>query len=375
MGSVGGVSSVVGGVVLPVALRTAVEISQQRRERAFVVGGMVRDLLMNRPVGDYDLDIVVEGNGLGFAADVGAHLGGSVKEHAPFLTAKVTGPFAIASSRADGTLTEIDVATARQEVYEKPGALPCVRPAAIEDDLWRRDFSANAIALSLEKYLRHVEGEWTSSEVASAITDPCGGLSDIQSSTLRILHPKSFIDDPTRLFRAVRYLVRLSFHFDMPTLAGFVEAVKSGALSTLSPRRVWNEVLVALDEESPSEVIQEFAQRGLFSQLPVVSIDSPTWVLESMEHLAVIRGLLGTEIYRQAGRTILIANLLREGREDVARAVHEGNKVIQRAQAVLAADKNLAGLRVIPDVAAAYCIYGSQNLRELLEACLREVRG
>ena len=373
MGSVSGMSSAGGGVALPVVLRLAIDTSHQRRERAFVVGGMVRDLLMNRTVGDYDLDIVVEGNGLGFAADIGAHLGGSVKEHPAFLTAKVLGPFSKASSRADSSLTEIDIATARQEVYEKPGALPCVRPATIGDDLWRRDFSANAIALELEAYLGYIESDGASSKVLSAITDPCGGLSDIQSSTLRILHPRSFIDDPTRLFRAVRYLVRLSFHFDMPTLAGFVEAVKSGALSTLSPRRVWNEVLVALDEENPAEVIQEFAQRGLCSHVPVVSIDSPAWVLEAIEHLAVIRSLLGPEIYRQAGRTILIANLLRDGREDVARAVHEGNKVFQRAQAVLAADKNPEGLRMIPDVAAAYCVYGSQSLRELLEACLREV--
>jgi hypothetical protein len=159
----------------------------------------------------------------------------------------------------------------------------------------------------------------------------------------------------------------------MATLAGFVEAVKSGALSTLSSRRVWNEVLVALDEQQPAEVIQEFTQRGLFGHLPIVAANNPAWILESLENLEVIRHVIGTEMFRQAGRVILVANLLREGREDVVRAVHEGNKIIQRATTVLNAAAAPQGLRMIPDVAAAYCVHGSEELRELLQACLREV--
>jgi hypothetical protein len=159
----------------------------------------------------------------------------------------------------------------------------------------------------------------------------------------------------------------------MATLAGFVEAVKSGVLSTLSSRRVWNEVLVALDEEKPAEVIQEFSQRGMFGHLPVVAAEDPAWVLEALENLEVLRQLIGPEMYRQAGRVILVGNLLRDGREDVVRAVHEGNKIIQRASAVLNAGVAPHALRMIPDVAAAYCVHGTSELRELLEACLREV--
>jgi tRNA nucleotidyltransferase (CCA-adding enzyme) len=361
------------GVAISVALRTAVDIAKHRGERAFVVGGVVRDLLMNRQAGDYDLDIVVEGDGIAFAGALAQALGAGVREHPPFLTAKLVAPFSILSPPGDILLGEVDVATARQESYSQPGALPTVEAASIDTDLWRRDFSSNAIALSLRAYQRYGEGHLSRDQILAELTDPCGGLADIQASTLRVLHPRSFIDDPTRLFRAVRYLVRLSFHFDMATLAGFVEAVKSGALSTLSSRRVWNEVLVALDEQQPAEVIQEFTQRGLFGHLPIVAANNPAWILESLENLEVIRHVIGTEMFRQAGRVILVANLLREGREDVVRAVHEGNKIIQRATTVLNAAAAPQGLRMIPDVAAAYCVHGSEELRELLQACLREV--
>lgn len=373
MSGLDGASNGGGGVAISVALRTAVDVSKRRGERAFVVGGVVRDLLMNRQAGDYDLDIVVEGDGIAFAGALAQALGASVREHPPFLTAKVLAPFSISSPPGDILLSEVDVATARKESYLQPGALPTVEAASIDTDLWRRDFSSNAIALSLGAYQRYGEGRLSREQMLAELTDPCAGLADIQAATLRVLHPRSFIDDPTRLFRAVRYLVRLSFHFDMATLAGFVEAVKSGALSTLSSRRVWNEVLVALDEQRPAEVIQEFTQRGLFGHLPVVAVNNPAWVLESLENLEVIRHVIGAEMFRQAGRVILVANLLREGREDVVRAVHEGNKIIQRAAAVLNAGAAPQGLRMIPDVAAAYCVHGSEELRQLLEACLREV--
>lgn len=362
------------GVSLSVALWSALEVARHRGERTFVVGGVVRDLLMNRPVADQDLDIVVEGEGISFARDLSAALRCGVREHAPFLTAKLVAPFGHAGA-GEPVLSELDVATARREIYERPGALPTVTAASIEDDLWRRDFSANAIALPLAAYQAHLQGTLDAADVRGALTDPCGGVVDIHNSTLRILHPKSFVDDPTRLFRAVRYLVRLSFHFDMATLAGFVEAVKSGALATLSPRRVWNEVLIAFDEESPTEVVQEFAQRGLFGNLPIVAVDDPAWVLEALENLESIRDIVGREIFREAARVILIAGLLRAGREDIVRAVHEGNRIIHRARTVIEAGQSPNELRLIPDVAAAYCVHGSSDLRELLEACLREIQG
>lgn len=360
-----------GLIGLRCAIQAALDVAHERGERTFVVGGVVRDVLMGRQVGEHDLDIVVEGQGIEFARSLAGRVGSGVREHAPFLTAKLEAPFSIVSSDGDAMLDEVDVATAREETYERPGALPTVVPASINDDLWRRDFSANAIALPLEVYQQVVVGAVPGGALSRYVIDPTQGNADIQNSTLRILHPRSFIDDPTRLFRAVRYIVRLSFHFDMATLAGFVEAVKSGALATLSPRRVWNEVMVAFDESAACEIIQEFVQRGLFSALPIVSPTSPGWTLEALERLDQLRMALGQEMFREAGKVLLIAGLLRDGREDVARAVHEGNKVLQRASAVIEADKTAGALRTIPDVAAAYCVHCSRELQELLQACLR----
>ncbi len=360
-----------GLIGLSYAIGEALEVARSRGERVFVVGGVVRDLLMQRAVGEHDLDIVVEGEGIAFASNLAERLGCSLREHQPFLTAKLRAPFGVSVREEDALLDEVDVATAREETYEKPGALPTVTAATIEKDLWRRDFSANAVALPLDAYQAVVGGSVQASTLGHRVIDPTGGLADIQSSTLRILHTRSFIDDPTRLFRAVRYIVRLGFHFDMATLAGFLEAVKSGALATLSPRRVWNEVMVAFDEAAPCEIIQEFLQRGLFSALPIVSISDSAWLFEGLERLEQLRKVLGGEIFHEAGKILLIAGLLREGREDVARAVHEGNKVLQRASAVLEAGNAPGALRTVPDVAAAYCIHCSRELQELLQGCLR----
>ncbi len=361
-----------GRVGLTRAIKAALEIAHDRAERTFVVGGVVRDILMSRKVGEHDLDIVVEGQGIPFARLLAERLGSTIREHEPFLTAKLEAPFAVSSPDGDVMLDEVDVATARQETYERPGALPTVVSASIEQDLWRRDFSANSIALPLEVYQQLLVGAIAERDIQTHVIDPAQGFADIQNSTLRVLHPRSFIDDPTRLFRAVRYIVRLSFHFDMGTLAGFVEAVKSGALATLSPRRVWNEVMVAFDESSACEIIQEFVQRGLFSAIPIVSPTNPSWTLEALERLEQLRHVLGQEIFREAGKVLVLAGLLQDGRDDVARALHEGNKVLARASAVLEAGKAPGALRTIPDVAAAYCIHCTRELQELLQACVRQ---
>lgn len=366
-----------GGLIgLERAVDSALRISGERGERVFVVGGVVRDALMGRQVGEHDLDIVVEGEGVPFANQLAKLLGCSVKVHEQFLTVKLVAPFVGASAAEVAPfLDEIDVATAREEIYERPGALPTVRPAPIDRDLWRRDFSSNAIAISLESYQRLRSGGVSRANLEKEAIDPCGGIGDIQASTLRVLHPRSFIDDPTRLFRAVRYLVRLSFHFDMTTLAAFLEAVKSGALATLSPRRVWNEVLAAFDEKSPSEVLQEYLQRGLFGNLSIITVDSQAWLFESLERLELLRPAIGAELFSEAAKVLIVAGILRDGREDVARAVHEGNRVLRRAGEILEAERSPAALRTVPDVAAAYSVHCTDELKELLKMCLKEIRG
>jgi tRNA nucleotidyltransferase (CCA-adding enzyme) len=169
----------------------------------YLVGGAVRDLLLGR--GRADIDLVVEGD----AAALAGRLGAEVVSHERFATAKV---------RLDGH--ELDIASARSESYPYPGALPVVEPAAtLEEDLGRRDFTINAMAISLN-------GE-------GRLIDPYGGQADLAQKRLRILHPRSFEDDPTRAIRAARYAARFGFELEPET-----EALLRGAdLTTVSANR------------------------------------------------------------------------------------------------------------------------------------------
>jgi tRNA nucleotidyltransferase (CCA-adding enzyme) len=168
-------------------------------EPVYLVGGAVRDLLLGR--GRADLDIVVESDAARFAA----RLGSDVVEHDRFATAKV---------RLDGH--EIDIATARTETYAQPGALPEVEPANLPEDLARRDFTINAMAIPLT--------------AAPVLIDPHGGYADLSEGLLRVLHPMSFVDDPTRALRAARYAARFGFELE-PKTAGLLAAADLGTVS------------------------------------------------------------------------------------------------------------------------------------------------
>lgn len=364
-------SKTIEGTAALISLRSvvaaAVSLQAHRRERVFVVGGFVRDLLLNRALGDFDVDLVVEGDGLAFARELRGGIGGDLREHGSFLTAKLTAPFSMAGGDAP-FLSEVDIATAREEQYSRPGALPTVTPTTIENDLWRRDFSANALALPLEAYRDFLGGGVSHQSLAAKIVDPCGGIPDLQSNEIRILHPKSFVDDPTRLFRAVRYAVRLSFHFDKATLSGFYDAVRSGALATLTPRRVWNEVVSALDESKPSEVLSEFVERGLLTHLTIVPPEQEDAVIKALERVEKQRGLVSPEQFKDAGKLIVLAGMLSGGREDVAQATGEGGKKLKVAARV-ADGVTQAGVN--PSAEEALALYGLHGSADFLRAISR----
>jgi len=169
----------------------------------YLVGGAVRDLLLGRE--RTDLDIAVEGD----AAALGRRLGGEIRTHARFATA---------TAHVDDV--ELDLATTRSETYPAPGALPAVRPASLSEDLARRDFTVNAMALSLA-------GE-------PELIDPHGGVRDLEGATLRVLHDRSFADDPTRALRAARYAARYGFTLE----AGTETLLRDADLDTVSRDRV-----------------------------------------------------------------------------------------------------------------------------------------
>ncbi len=171
-------------------------------EAVYLVGGAVRDLLLGR--GRADIDLVVEGDAAGLAARLGA----DVVEHDRFSTAKVS---------LDGH--DVDIAGARTETYAHPGALPAVEPASLAEDLARRDFTINAMAIPLA-------GD-------PHLLDPHGGREDLGAGLLRILHPRSFVDDPTRALRAARYAARFGFDLEPET----AELLRGADLGTISADR------------------------------------------------------------------------------------------------------------------------------------------
>jgi len=205
-------------------LRVAGKVGEEMATAAFAVGGFVRDLVLRRPAPDVDL--VVEGDGIAFARRLSEEIGGRLAIHAGFGTASIE------DARAAGgrLLGRVDIASARRERYDQPGALPVVSPAGIAEDLARRDFSVNAMALSL------------SPSAFGKLVDPCGGRHDLKRRRLRPLHPLSFVEDPTRIFRAARYAARLGLHLDSDGWAALSLALRIGDYPCLSGQRLRGEL-------------------------------------------------------------------------------------------------------------------------------------
>jgi len=205
---------------------------------AFLVGGAVRDLL--RGADSVDLDVAIEGDALAAATLLADRLEGEVTRHERFGTATL---------RA-GDLA-VDLASTRNERYARPGALPEVEPASLAEDLARRDFTVNAMAASL--------AQWA----LGRLHDPHSGLADLRAGAIRVLHYRSFVEDPTRLLRAVRYEVRLGFAMDAATEQWAREAVVERAPATVSGSRVRDELLDLLGEEEVAVGVARMRGLGL----------------------------------------------------------------------------------------------------------------
>jgi tRNA nucleotidyltransferase (CCA-adding enzyme) len=187
-----------------------------------------------------DLDVAVEGDAVRLAGRLAAALGGRVRQHEAFLTATVTLP--------DGR--GVDVVTARRERYRRPGALPGVEPAGLADDLARRDFSVNALAVRLDG------SAW------GQVLDPTGGLADLARRRIRVLHPLSFVEDPTRIFRAARFAERLGFRLEASTRRLLGAAAVLPAYEALSGERLMAELEAILREPAPAAVLARLGRAG-----------------------------------------------------------------------------------------------------------------
>ncbi len=216
----------------------AVQAVGEGFEGVYLVGGAVRDLLMDEP--SFDVDIAVEGDGIAFGRALATALGGRVVPHDKFGTAVVL---------HEGG--RIDVATARTEFYDHPGALPAVEQASIREDLYRRDFTINALAVSLK------------GEDFGRLVDFFGGLRDLEQRVVRVLHNLSFIDDPTRLFRALRYENRYGFRMESHTQALARACVEMELVGELSSARLRDELEALLSEQEVAGTLRRLGELRL----------------------------------------------------------------------------------------------------------------
>lgn len=196
--------------------------------KVYLVGGFVRDLILG--VKNLDLDIVVEGDGIKFADDFIKLQSGKIIVHKHFGTATVLSQSGL----------KIDFSSARKEIYPKPAHLPIVSPGSLKDDLFRRDFTINAMAINLSD---------------GAIVDYFGGQDDLRNKKIRVLHDLSFRDDPTRILRGIRFEQRFNFSMESKTLKLLKEAVRLKMLEKVQPHRTRDDLILVLKEDNPLDNI------------------------------------------------------------------------------------------------------------------------
>lgn len=215
----------------------------------FMVGGIVRDLLLGIP--SLDLDIVVEEDAIKFAHFFCQQINGKIKTHQKFKTAVVVLPNGI----------KIDFASARREFYEFPAALPEVEFASIKKDLYRRDFTINAMAIQLNQ------------EKFGKLLDFFGGQRDLEQKKIRILYSLSFTEDPARIIRAVRFEKRYDFSIEKSTEKFLKKAVKEGLISRIRKKRLSEEFLTILQEKDPIKILERMEELAILSAIfPKISL-------------------------------------------------------------------------------------------------------
>jgi tRNA nucleotidyltransferase (CCA-adding enzyme) len=228
------------------------EIAIAGKQRVYLVGGVVRDLFGGQ-IGP-DLDLVVEGDAIALGRQIAQVKNWELRTHPRFGTAKLYRENFI-----------LDLVMARSETYAQPGALPTVKPGTIEDDLRRRDFTINAMAVCL------------SPDSFGELLDPHGGQGDLEKGLIRVLHRGSFRDDPTRILRALRYEERLNFHLEQDTERLMQQHLDS--LDTVTGERLWHELELILKEERPEKVLCRADELRVLQRLhPALQGDG--WLVE-----------------------------------------------------------------------------------------------
>jgi tRNA nucleotidyltransferase (CCA-adding enzyme) len=251
-------------------LERIAELGEREGKSIYAVGGFVRDLLLNIP--NQDIDIVVEGEGIAFAACIAEEFEGRVKSHEEFGTSVVIFP--------DGY--RIDVATARMEYYKHPGALPTVEKSSVKSDLFRRDFTINSMAVKL------------TGANPFCLIDFFNGERDLRNKEIHVLHSLSFIEDPCRLFRAIRFEQRFEFKMGRQAEAFMRNTIKKRLIDSLSGVRLFNEIRQLLKEKRPTDCIRRMQEFELFQFVSQDMMTDPKdlEVLDKLESVFSWAGML-----------------------------------------------------------------------------------
>jgi tRNA nucleotidyltransferase (CCA-adding enzyme) len=279
-------------------LKLSGEVADGMGFNAYLVGGSVRDLLRGEE--NLDIDIVIEGDGLSFARTLGERLQAKVRAHHKFGTAQIfSGNF------------KIDVATARTEYYESPAALPKVETSSIKKDLYRRDFTINTLTLKLNP------------KEFGLLIDFFGGQRDLREKTIRVLHNLSFVEDPTRAFRAIRFAERFGFKISKHTENLIKSTIEMNLFDKLSGPRLYEELLLAFYETDPANTLKRLSYFGLLKIIHpnlVFTVQLET-ALKSMQETLAWFNLLFLEEETDKGILYLMALLSGLRDEDMKSAL------------------------------------------------------
>jgi len=236
----------------------------------YIIGGSVRDLILGAAI--KDLDLTVEGDAISLAQALGKHHGGKVTAHKKFGTAKWFLPKQLRTETSD----TLDLISARSETYKHPAALPTVKPGSMDDDIRRRDFTINTLAIQLD------------GSHFGQLRDDLHGMDDLKNGMVRVLHDQSFIEDPTRMYRAVRYAERYGFRVAESTLALIPEAYP--LVEKLSAQRIRHELDLILEEWNAASMLIHLSELDLLQPIhPALTYDKS--IHERLADLHTYRGL------------------------------------------------------------------------------------
>lgn len=294
-------------------MEQAGRLAADSRQHIYLVGGVVRDLILHRP--NLDLDLVVEGDAIPLAGRLAALRKAKIVVHPAFRTAKIS-----------GDKWNVDLASARAETYRKPGALPTVVTGTLMSDMYRRDFTINAMAVDLDP------------KRYGKLIDYLGGAADVLRKEIRVIHDESFVDDATRIWRAIRYEQRLEFHIEPATRRLLKRNL--AMLETISGDRIRHEIEAVFREERPERVLLRAAHLGVLQKIhPALQADR--WLGTRFRQ---VRKHLGLQPPAELLFAILAYRLRMGEAEELVRYLKPGRTVIKAIEETINLKNRLESL-------------------------------